>query len=133
MWQGAKGCKWGLSEQGRGGRSRAQDGAQDDGVWDACLHVFSDSQAGSAWPLSTLCPQVFVGLATRQVTGTGFHVHGHFYPTVEREHLDFQVRARSASTVACPLDSVRMVPRPTHVAWVLNQTTGKGRGGARNP
>lgn len=28
--------------------------------------------------------RVFIGLATHQTTGTGFHIHGQLIPTVER-------------------------------------------------
>ena len=34
--------------------------------------------------------QVFIGLATHQTTGSGFHVHAQFIPTIERENIDFQ-------------------------------------------
>lgn len=34
--------------------------------------------------------RVFIGLATHQTNGAGFHVHGNFIPTVEREQVDFQ-------------------------------------------
>lgn len=55
-------------------------------------------------PLAELCPllgeedastpprllgKVFIGIGTAQTTGSGFHVHAQFVPTIEREALDF--------------------------------------------
>lgn len=33
---------------------------------------------------------IFIGFATHQTTGIGFHIHSHLIPTIERESLDMQ-------------------------------------------
>lgn len=34
--------------------------------------------------------KIYVGISTHQKTGCKFHTSGHFYPTIERENIDFQ-------------------------------------------
>lgn len=69
-----------FTQQEQKGSDYKKDSIEDYGPYLQGIVPFSDSP----------CGQIFVGLATHQTTGTGWHVHASLIPTIERENIDFQ-------------------------------------------
>jgi Protein of unknown function (DUF3684) len=58
-----------------------------------CGFVYITDLHACTCTLHVLCQQVFVGTETHQTTGTGYHVNGPLFPTMERTSLDLQSTA----------------------------------------